>query len=137
MVPPQDVYQEPTSEARNRIESRTVEVFLPTHLTDADKWSLVEAIVKVDRHRLIFDPKTKEWRPSDETSFCISTTRSSAQVFCVGIGGHWQIEKYHRGQQRRDLQCAQWSPGHRPARCHPPQRREWRRQRALRYWRIL
>jgi hypothetical protein len=54
MVPPQDVYQEPTSEARSRIEGRTVEVFLPTYLTDAGKWSWVEAIVEVGRHRLIY-----------------------------------------------------------------------------------
>jgi predicted transposase YbfD/YdcC len=71
---PQDGYREPTTKARNRIESRKVEVFMPMNLTDADKWSWVEALVKVERHRLIFDPKTKEWQPSDETSFYISTT---------------------------------------------------------------
>jgi predicted transposase YbfD/YdcC len=88
---PQDVYQEPTTKARNRIESRKVQVFTPINLTHADKWSLIEALVKVDRHRLIFDPKTKDWQPSDETSY-ISTTVLSAQAFCVGIRGHWQIE---------------------------------------------
>jgi len=89
---PQDVYQEPVTKARNRIESRKVEVFTPMNLTDADKWSLVEALVKVERHRLIFDPKTKEWQPCDETSFYISTTVLSAKTFCMGIRGHWQIE---------------------------------------------
>ena len=48
------------------------------NLTPADKWSLVEAIVKVDRHRLVFDAKAKVWQPSDETAFYISTTMSSA-----------------------------------------------------------
>ena len=89
---PQDRYQEPTTKARNRIESRKVEVFPPMNLTHADKWSLVEAIVKVDRHRLVFDSKTKIWQPSDETSFYIATTVLSARTFCEGIRGHWQIE---------------------------------------------
>jgi len=46
----------------------------------------------VDRHRLILNPQTKDWQPSDETSFYISTTVLSAQAFCVGIRRHWQIE---------------------------------------------
>lgn len=91
-TPPDDVYQEPTTKTRNRIESRQVEVFTTMSLTDADKWSLVEAIVKVERKRLIFDTKSKQWQPSDETSFYISTTVLSAQEFCLGIRGHWGIE---------------------------------------------
>jgi predicted transposase YbfD/YdcC len=86
-VAPLDVYQETTTKARNRIESRKVEVFPPMDLTQADKWSLVEAIVKVDRHRLIFDPKTKDWQPCDETSFYISTTVLSAQHSASASGG--------------------------------------------------
>lgn len=89
---PQDVYQEPTTKARNRIEHRTVAVFSPVKLTHAGKWSLVEAIVKVDRYRLSLDTKTKAWQPSHETSFYISTTVLSAQIFCESIRGHWQIE---------------------------------------------
>ena len=62
------------------------------NLTHADKWSLVEAIVKVDRHRLVFDAKAKVWQPSDETAFYLSTTGLSARAFGEGIRGHWQIE---------------------------------------------
>jgi predicted transposase YbfD/YdcC len=90
--PPAEVYQEPVTKARNRIESRKVEVFTLPNLTHADKWSLVEAVVKVDRHRWVFDTKAKEWQPSDETAFYISTTVLSAQEFCTGIRGHWGIE---------------------------------------------
>ena len=90
--PPAAVYQEPVTKARNRIESRKVEVFTQPSLTHADKWSLVEAVVKVDRQRLVFDTKSKEWEPSDETAFYISTTVLSAQEFCTGIRGHWGIE---------------------------------------------
>lgn len=91
-TPPADSYQEPVTKARNRIESRQVEVFTPIHLTHADKWALVKAIVKVERKKLVFDTKTKDWHRSDETSFYIATTTLSAETFCVGIRGHWGIE---------------------------------------------
>ena len=90
--PPAAVYQEPVTKARNRIESRKVEVFTLPNLTHADKWSLVEAVVKVDRHRLVFDTKSKSWQPSDETAFYISTAVLRAPEFCTGIRGHWSIE---------------------------------------------
>jgi predicted transposase YbfD/YdcC len=89
---PADVYQEPVSKTRDRIESRKVEVFRQPSLTDRDKWSLVEALVKVERRRRVFDTRTKDWQPSDETSFYISTVVLSAQEFCMGIRGHWGIE---------------------------------------------
>ena len=60
---PADVYQEPATGSR-AARSRS-----SPSLTHADKWSLVEAVVKVDRHRLVFDTKTKCWQPSDETAF--------------------------------------------------------------------
>ena len=69
------------------IESRKVEVFIRPSLTHADKWSLVEAVVKVDRHRLVFDTKTKCWHPSDETAFYISTTVLKAQSSVRGSAG--------------------------------------------------
>ncbi len=80
------------TKARNRIESRRVEVFTPINLTHADKWSLVKAIIKVERKRLVFDMKTKGWQRSDETSFYIATTTLPAETFGVGIRGHWGIE---------------------------------------------
>jgi hypothetical protein len=79
----------PTTKARNRIESRKVEVFTTPNITDAEKWSLVDAIVKVERNRLVFDTKAKCWQRSDETSFYISTVVLSAQEFCEGIRNHW------------------------------------------------
>ena len=90
--PPTAVYQEPVTKAHNRIECRKVEVFIQPSRTHAAKWSLVEAVVKVDRHRAVFDTKSKCWQPSDETAFYISTAVLSAQAFCTGIRGHWGIE---------------------------------------------
>lgn len=89
---PADVYQEPLTKSRNRIESRKVEVFTQPNITDAKKWSLVEAIVKVERERQVFDAKAKNWQRSDETAFYIATTVLSAEEFCIGIRAHWSIE---------------------------------------------
>lgn len=102
---PDDVYQEPISKARNRIERRKVEVFPPLLITDHDKWSLVKAIVKVERKRLVFDTKTKGWQRSDEISFHISTTVLTAQEFCKGIRNHWSIE--NQNHHVRDVSLAE------------------------------
>lgn len=89
-MPPDQVYQEPMTKARNRIESRKVEVF--TNMTISAKWHLVETIVKVDRERQVFDTRAKCWKQSDETSFYIATVALSAEVFCQAIRNHWGIE---------------------------------------------
>jgi predicted transposase YbfD/YdcC len=91
-ISPDDVYQEPATKARNRIESRAVEVFTNMTLSDQEKWHLVEAIVKVERKRRVFDTKAKCWKQSDETSFYIATTALSAELFCQAIRNHWGIE---------------------------------------------
>ena len=66
---PDDVYQEPTSKARNRIEERKVEIFVSPTLADDEKWNLVNVVIKVERHRLVFDTKSKSWKENNETSF--------------------------------------------------------------------
>ena len=38
---PDDIYTEPMHKARNRIESRRVEVFISPTLTDVENWNLV------------------------------------------------------------------------------------------------
>ena len=98
---PAEVYQEPLTKSHNRIESRKAEVFTPPSLTDADKWSWVEAIIKVERQRQVFDTKAKCWQRSDETSFYISTTVLSAAEFCQGLRAHWGIE--NRDHYVRDV----------------------------------
>ena len=98
---PTDVYQEPMTKTRNRIESRKVESFISPTLTDDEKWGLVKVVVKVDRYRLVFDTKTKSWKDSSETSFYISTIVLSAQEFCQAIRYHWGIE--NRNHHVRDV----------------------------------
>ena len=89
---PVEIYQEPTAKAHNRLESRKVEVFTQPLFRDADKWDLVEAVVKVDRKRWSFDTKNKYWKPSHETSYYIATTILDAETFCQAIRDHWDIE---------------------------------------------
>ena len=98
---PSEVYQEPMTKTRNRLESRRVEIFTAPNFTDNEKWSLVKAVIKVDRYRRIFDTKTKSWKNSDETSFYISTIILSAEEFCQAIRNHWGIE--NRNHYVRDV----------------------------------
>jgi predicted transposase YbfD/YdcC len=89
---PDEVYQEPVTKTRNRIESRKVEIFIAPALTDSQQWPLVKVVIKVQRYRQLFDTKTKTWKNSDETSFYISTIILSAREFCQAIRNHWGIE---------------------------------------------
>jgi len=98
---PTEVYQEPVTKTRNRLERRRVEIFISPTLTDAAQWSLVQAVVKVQRFRQCLDTKTNTWKNSDETSFYISTIILSAQEFCHAIRNHWGIE--NRNHYVRDV----------------------------------
>ena len=98
---PDEVYQEPLTKGRNRIESRKVELFISPALTDADKWALVKVVVKVERYRQLFDTKTKTWKTSDETAFYIATLVLRASQFCQAIRDHWGIE--NRNHYVRDV----------------------------------
>jgi predicted transposase YbfD/YdcC len=98
---PTEVYQEPITKTRNRIESRKVEIFVAPPLTDADKWALVKGVIKVERKRRVFETKTKLWQNSDETSFYISTIVLRAQEFGQAIRQHWGIE--NRNHYVRDV----------------------------------
>lgn len=102
---PDEVYQEPVTKARNRLESRKVEIFLSPPLSDDDKWALVKGVVKVDRSRQVFDTQTKLWKNSHETAFYISTVVLSAQEFCQAIRHHWGIE--NRNHYVRDVTLAE------------------------------
>jgi predicted transposase YbfD/YdcC len=98
---PDDVYQEPVTKARNRIESRTVEVFVSPTFTDDSKWALVDVVIKVHRYRKVFDTSAKIWNNSHETAFYISTRVLSASAFCHAIRNHWGVE--NRNHYVRDV----------------------------------
>lgn len=98
---PAEVYQEPLTKTRNRIESRRVEIFISPALTNAEEWALVKVVVKVQRFRQLLDTRTNTWKNSDETSFYISTIILRAQEFCDAIRNHWGIE--NRNHYVRDV----------------------------------
>ncbi len=98
---PDDVYQEPLTKTRNRLESRKVELFFYPLLTDFLAWGLVKVIIKVTRYRRVFQTKTKTWKDSDEVSYYISTADLSALMFCQAIRNHWGIE--NRDHYVRDV----------------------------------
>ena len=98
---PDEVYQEPVTKSRNRIESRKVELFLSPTLTEVDKWALVKVVIKVERYRQLFETKTKSWKTSAETAFYIATLALSAPQFCQAIRAHWAIE--NRNHYVRDV----------------------------------
>ena len=89
---PDDVYQEPMSNRRNRLERRTVELFFYPLLTDYSTWGLVKVVIKVTRFRRVYHTKTKSWRESDEVSFYIATIDLNAEQFCQAIRRHWHSE---------------------------------------------
>jgi predicted transposase YbfD/YdcC len=98
---PAEVYQEPLTKTRNRIESRRVEIFISPALTNAEEWALVKVVIKVQRFRQLLDTRTNTWKNSDETSFYISTIILRAQEFCDAIRNHWGIE--NRNHYVRDV----------------------------------
>lgn len=98
---PDEVYQEPLTKSRNRMERRQVEIFISPALTDAQQWRLVQVVVKVQRFRQLLDTKTNTWKNSNETSFYISTISLCAQAFCHAIRNHWGIE--NRNHYVRDV----------------------------------
>ena len=98
---PDEVYQEPLTKTRNRLESRRVEIFISPALTNAEEWGLVKVVVKVQRFRQLLDTRTNTWKNSDETSFYISTIILSAPEFCDAIRNHWGIE--NRNHYVRDV----------------------------------
>jgi len=97
---PDDVYQEPMTKNRNRIESRKVSVFFYPLLTHFLEWGLVKAIVEVQRFRQEYKTKRKCWVDSHETAYYISTIDLDSQTFCKAIRDHWGIE--NRNHNVRD-----------------------------------
>ena len=98
---PDEVYQEPMTKTRNRLECRTVKSFFYPLLTHFWEWGHVKVVIKVTRFRRLFDTKSKIWKESDEVSFYISTIALSAQSFCQAIRNHWGIE--NRNHYVRDV----------------------------------
>ena len=89
---PDDFYEEEPENNRNRIEIRSATVYTNTAITELEKWSLVKAVVKIERSVSTYNPKTKKYKDTMEHSNYISTIALSAEEFCKAIRNHWGIE---------------------------------------------
>ena len=80
---------------RNRIEKRTVCVFMKNTYDLGDVWNeSIQTMIKVERKTKTFNTITKQFDKSEETAFYISTTGIfSAEEFDTIIRSHWGIEK--------------------------------------------
>lgn len=88
---PDDIYTEPISKARGRIEQRKAEIYLSPTFTNKD-WHLAKVVVKITRDIQVFDTKTKLWAKRNEISYYISTVELSARLFNKAIREHWLVE---------------------------------------------
>jgi len=89
-----DVY-ESFDRGHNRIEKRKVELFKGAYFStiDFDKWRSIEIIIRLTRHRSVFNTKTRCYDRSIEICYYVSTFSSfSAKSFCEAIRSHWSIE---------------------------------------------
>lgn len=81
-----------------RIEYRKIEIFnainLDSNLSLKQPWSTyLKVTVKVTRTRKVLDTKTRQWIESkDNSSFYLSTIKTTAKVFAHAIRHHWWIE---------------------------------------------
>jgi predicted transposase YbfD/YdcC len=88
---PDDIYTEPISKARGRIEQRKAEIYLSPTFTNKD-WDFAKVVVKISRDIQVFDTKTKSWERRNEISYYISTIELSAYTFNKAIREHWLVE---------------------------------------------
>ena len=88
---PDDIYTEPISKARGRIEQRKAEIYLSPTFTNKG-WGLAKVVVKISRDIQVFNTKSKSWKKRNEISYYISTIYLSAYTFNKAIREHWLIE---------------------------------------------
>ena len=91
--------QHPTSsdtsvtKARNRRETRTVDVFRATHAVANTEWKhLIKGIVRVTREVLHRSAKTGLWSSTSEVAYYLAGFNSSASHAGIAIRNHWHIE---------------------------------------------
>ena len=86
---PEKSYCEPVEKARNRIESRKVEVYTDLSMVTNSEWKkLLACLIVVHRYREEFDTKTKQWKDQSETSYYVSDRIFSAKKACELIRQH-------------------------------------------------
>jgi predicted transposase YbfD/YdcC len=83
--PPESTWTE-TERTRDRITTRTVQVFPVPQERPFTLWADLAAIVIVDRSGV------RRQKPFAETGYYITSHRASAEALAAVVRGHWQIE---------------------------------------------
>jgi predicted transposase YbfD/YdcC len=79
--------------ARNRQETRTVDVFDATHAVAGTEWqSLIEDIVRIKRNVLHRNAKTGLWESTFEIAYYVANFSPPAHHAATAIRCHWHIE---------------------------------------------
>jgi predicted transposase YbfD/YdcC len=79
--------------ARNRHETRTVDVFSATRAVAATEWkSLIKTIVRVTRNVLHRNARSGLWSSTSEVAYYLANSPTSARQSAIAIRGHWHIE---------------------------------------------
>lgn len=92
-----------TEKSRNRIETRTTEVFdVGSCLIESADWKeYISRAVRVIRYTEIFDTRTKEWKHRSETAYYLCSHQYSAKIVAKIIREHWHSE--NRNHYVRDV----------------------------------
>lgn len=83
-----------SDKGHGRIERRTITVHKTTNWITDCAWKLLLAvIIVVDRTRITYNTKTKQWDTTQETSYYVcNSNKYTAIEFCDAIRKHWAIE---------------------------------------------
>jgi predicted transposase YbfD/YdcC len=81
------------TKARNRRETRTVDVFSATRAVANTEWKhLIKGIVRVTRDVLHRSAKTGLWSSTSEVAYYLAGFDGSASHASIAIRSHWYIE---------------------------------------------
>jgi len=88
-----DIYQT-EEKGHGRIEKRETKIYKDTSLISDLIWQgLLVMIIVVNRIRMVYDTRQKEWKTSTETSYYVCNNKKySAEEFSGIIRNHWSIE---------------------------------------------
>lgn len=82
-----------TTKARNRRETRTVDVFSAAHAVADTEWqALIKGIIRVTRDVLHRSAKSGLWSSTSEVAYYLAGFDVSASHSNIAIRSHWHIE---------------------------------------------
>jgi predicted transposase YbfD/YdcC len=97
VLTPLSSYDTPLEKSRNRLESRTVDVFnVQSCLIESHEWKpYIACAIRVKRHTESLDTKTTKWEVRAETAYYLCSQNHDAGYFARVIREHWHTENCH------------------------------------------